>query len=64
MQKEEKEVNPLSSNSEKQQFSPNDIHTLVIVKKTSPKNLSVDCRSTVGRLSLSYIVVTICLLID
>ena len=23
----------------------------VIVKKTSPKNLSVDCRSTVGRLS-------------
>ena len=28
MQKEEKQVNPLSSDSEKQQFSPNDIHTL------------------------------------
>ena len=27
------------------------IHCLVIVKKSSPKNLSADCRSSVGRLS-------------
>ena len=43
MQKEEKEVNPLSSNSEKQQFSPND--RILELIRWSPKRKCLDLLS-------------------